>query len=172
MFYAISHKTEGRLAAAMPGCGQQEHSADTRKESHTEVYEQISGDFTEQYGTVPNDPQGPFLYQEGGKTYASLPAEMLQNIQKSPLFDKMQKDCKAEGIEIPKTIMAKNPVAHMLTPQEYVQKVAAGTMPQMDNHQMMKELAEKNDETKILMMEFWDIERPIPPTTPQPPKRK
>ena len=47
VFYDISHKTEGRLAAATPGCGQQEHSADTRKESHTEVYEQIS-DFTEQ----------------------------------------------------------------------------------------------------------------------------
>ena len=120
----------------------------------------------------PNDPQGPFLNQEGGKTYASLPTEMLQNIQKSPLFNKMQKDCKAEGIEIPKTIMAKNPVAYMLTSQEYLQKVEAGTMPQMDNHQMMKKLAEKNDQTKFLMMEFRDIERPIPPTTPQVPKRK
>ena len=57
----------------------------------------------------PKDPQGPFLYQEGGKTYASLPVGMLQNIQKSPLFEKMQKDCKAEGIEIPKTLMAKDP---------------------------------------------------------------
>ena len=120
----------------------------------------------------PNDPLGPFLYQEGGQMYASLPAEMLQNIQKSPLFDKMQKDCKAEGIEIPKNIMAKNLVAHMLTPQEYLQKVAAGTMPQTDNHQTMKELAEKSDQTKFLMMEFWDIERPIPPTMPQAPKRK
>ena len=120
----------------------------------------------------PKDPQGPFLYQEDGKTYASLSAEMLQNIQKSPLFDKMQKDCKAEGIEIPKTIMAKNPVAHMLTPQEYLQQVEAGIMPQMDNHQMMKELAEKNDGTKFLMMEFRDIERLLPPTMPQPPKHK
>ena len=34
----------------MPGCGQQKHSPDTGKEGHTEVYEQISGDFTEQYG--------------------------------------------------------------------------------------------------------------------------
>ena len=50
LFYAISHKTEGRLAAAMPGCGQQEHSSNTRKEGHTEVYEQISGDLSEQYG--------------------------------------------------------------------------------------------------------------------------
>ena len=110
----------------------------------------------------PNDPQGPFLYQEDGKTYASLPAGMLQNIQKSPLFDKMKKDCQAEGVEVPQTIMAKDPVAHMLTPQEYLQKVAAGQMPQMANHQMMKELAEKNDQMKILMMEFRDIERPKP----------
>ena len=68
----------------------------------------------------PKDPQGPFLYQEGGKTYTSLPVEMLQNIQKSPLFEKMQKDCQAEGIEIPKTIMAKDPVTHVLTPHEYL----------------------------------------------------
>ena len=60
----------------------------------------------------------------------------------------------------------------MLTPQEYLQNVEAGTMPPMDNHQMMKELAEKNDHTKFLMMEFQDIECPIPPTTPQAPKRK
>ena len=118
----------------------------------------------------PNDPQGPFLYQEGGKTYASLLVGMLENIQRSPLFDKMQKDCQVEGIEIPQTMMAKDPVAHMLTPQEYLQNVAAGLMPQMDNHQMMKELAEKNDQTKILMMEFRDIEHL--PTTPQAPKHK
>ena len=68
----------------------------------------------------PKDPQGPFFYQEGGKTYASLPVGMLQNIQKSPLFEKMQKDCKAEGIEIPKTLMAKDQVTHVLTPQEYL----------------------------------------------------
>ena len=109
----------------------------------------------------PKDPQGPFLYQEGGKTYASLPMGMLQNIQKSPLFEKMQKDWEAEGIEIPKTIMAKDPVTHVLTLQEYLQRVEAGTMPPMNNHQMMKELAEKatrNDQTKFMMLEFRDIE--------------
>ena len=70
-----------------------------------------------------NNPPGPFLYQEDGKTYASLPAEMLRNIQTSHLYEKMQKDCQAEGIEVPKTMMAKDPVAHMVTPQEYLQKV-------------------------------------------------
>ena len=107
-----------------------------------------------------NNPPGPFLYQEDGKTYASLPAEMLRNIQSSHLYEKMQKDCQAKGIEVPKTMMAKDLVAHMVTPQEYLQKVAAGQMPQMNNHQMMVELAAKNDQTKILLMEFRDIESP------------
>ena len=49
--YALSHKTEGRLAAATPGSSQQKHSPIERKEGHTEVYEQISGDNAEQYGT-------------------------------------------------------------------------------------------------------------------------
>ena len=73
-----------------------------------------------------NNPPGPFLYQEDSKTYASLPTEMLRNIQSSHLYQKIQKDCQAEGIEVPKTVMAKDPVAHMVTPQEYLQKVAAG----------------------------------------------
>ena len=70
----------------------------------------------------------------------------------------MQKDCQAEGIEVPKMMMAKDLVAHMVTPQEYLQKVAAGQMQQMNNHQMMVELAAKNDQTKILLMEFLDVE--------------
>ena len=107
-----------------------------------------------------NNPPGPFLYQEDSKTYASLPAEMLRNIQSSHLYQKMQKDCQAKGIEVPKMVMAKDPVAHMVTPQEYLQKVAAGQMPQMNNHEMFVELAAKNDQTKILLMEFQDVETP------------
>ena len=57
-FYALSHKTEGRLAAATPGSGQQKHSPIKRTEGHTEVYEQISGDNTEQYGTGTQRPSG------------------------------------------------------------------------------------------------------------------
>ena len=48
-------------------------------------------------------------------------------------------------------------------------------MSPMNNHQMMKEMAENatvNNQTKFLMMEFRDIERLIPPTTPQPEKHK
>ena len=57
-FYALSTKTEGRLAAAMPGSGQQEHHPIKGKEGHTEVYEQISGDNTEQCGTGTQRPSG------------------------------------------------------------------------------------------------------------------
>ena len=50
VFHAIFHQTEGRVAKATPGCGQQEHSADMGKEGHTEVCEQIPGHLAEQYG--------------------------------------------------------------------------------------------------------------------------
>ena len=122
-----------------------------------------------------NDPQGPFFYQEGGITYASLPLGMIQDIQKSLLFEKMQKDCKAEGIKLPKNIMAKDPRTHVLTPQEYLRNVEAGTMPLMNNHNVLKKMAEKvtaNNQTKFVMMEFQDFKHPSPPTTPGPQKCK
>ena len=122
-----------------------------------------------------NDPKGPFFYQEGGKTNSSLPLGMIQGIQQSPLFKKMQKNCKAEGIEFPKNIMAKDPRTHMLTPQEYLRNVEAGTMPLMNNHNVLKEMAKKatvNDQTRFLMVEFRDFKRPSLPKTPGPQKRK
>ena len=87
----------------------------------------------------------------------------------------MQKDCKAEGIELPKYIMAKDPRTHVLMPQEYLRNVEAGTMPPMNNHKVLKEMAEKataNDQTKFLMMEFRDFECPSLPKTPGPQKCK
>ena len=100
---------------------------------------------------------------------------MIQGIQQSPLFEKMQKDCAAEGIQIPKNIMAKDPRTHVLTPQEYLKNVKARTMPQMNNHEMLKEMAKKaamNDTTRFVMMEFRDLERPQPPKMLGPQKRK
>ena len=57
-FYALSNKTEGRLAATTPGSGQQERRSIEGEEGHTEVYEQISRDNTEQYGTGAQRPSG------------------------------------------------------------------------------------------------------------------
>ena len=139
--HALPHQTERRLAAATPSGRQQVHGSIAGEKGYQEVHEQVPGNIS-------------------GKTYASLPAEMLRNIQSSHLYEKMQKDCKAKGMDIPKTMMAKDPVAHMMTPQEYLQKVAAGQMPKMNNHEMMVELAAKNDQTQLLMMEFRDVETP------------
>ena len=61
MFHAISHQTEGRVATATPGCGQQEHSADTGKEGHTEVCEQIPRHSSEQYGRGTQRSPGPIF---------------------------------------------------------------------------------------------------------------
>ena len=163
MFHAISHQTEGRVATAMPGCGQQEHSADTGKEGHTEVCEQILGHLSEQYGGgTQRSPGSIFLPRRRQDICLPSCGDAAEHTEES-LFEKMQKDCQAEGIEIPKTLMAKDPVTHVLTPQEYLRNVEAGTMPPMNNHQMMKERAENaivNDQMKFLMMEFHDIERP------------
>ena len=61
MFNAISHQTKGRVATATPGSGQQEHSTDMRKEGHTEVYQQIPGHSTEQYGGGTQRSPGPLF---------------------------------------------------------------------------------------------------------------
>ena len=154
IFNAISHQTKGRVATATPGSGQQEHCANTGEEGHTEICKQIQGNLSEQYGRRPERFLGTILLPRRGKTYACLPLGMIQDIQKSSLFEKMQKDCKAEGIELPKNIMAKDPRTHVLMPQEYLRNVEAGTMPPMNNHNVLKEMAEKataNDQTKCYL---------------------
>ena len=88
----------------------------------------------------------------------------------------MKKDCAAEGIELPKDILAQDPRTHILRPQQYLKNVEAGTMPPMRNHNIFKEMAEKSrnpeDQTRFVMMEFWDFKRPSPPATPGPQKSK
>ena len=48
-------------------------------------------------------------------------------------------------------------------------------MPPMNNHNVLKEMAEKaaaNDQTRFVMMEFRDFKRPSPPKMPGPQKCK
>ena len=157
---AISHKTEGRLAAATPGSSKPEHRSIEGKEGHTEVYEQIPGDTTTQYGTGIQQPAGSFPVSRRRQDLRIPSRGNVTEYSEEPSFRQNEKRLSGGRSRNTTNIMAKDPVAHMMTPQEYLQKVAAGLMPQMDNHQMMKELAEKNDETKFLMMEFRDIELP------------
>ena len=101
---------------------------------------------------------GPYLYQAGGKTYASLPTELLQGIKQCPHYEQMLKDAAAtEGVQISENILSQDPKAHILTPQQYLKNVEEGKMPPMSNHNLLKEMAEKArqaDQTKFVMMEF------------------
>ena len=120
-------------------------------------------------------PPGPYFYTQNGKTYASLPLEMIQGIRQCPHYTEMLKDTQAEGVHIPETILDQDPKAHILTPQEYLRRVEEGTMPPTKNHNVMKELAEKagiGDQTQIVMMEFRDLPRPDRPDTPAPNTKK
>ena len=56
--YALSHKTEGRLAAAMPGGRQQEHSSIEGEEGDPQVYEHVPRSFSNQYGAGIQQPSG------------------------------------------------------------------------------------------------------------------
>ena len=56
--YALSHKTEGRLAAAMPGGRQQEHSSIEGEEGRMQVHEQVSRSISNQYGAGIQQPSG------------------------------------------------------------------------------------------------------------------
>ena len=118
---------------------------------------------------------GPYFYRVGGKTYASLPTELLQGIRQCPHYEQMLKDAAAEGVQIPENILAQDPKAHILTPQQYLKNVEEGKMPPMSNNNLLKEMAEKArqaDQMKFVMMEFQDFQRPIRPDTPAPEHKK
>ena len=138
----------------------------------TQTYENIVTKQVTMAESSGQRPLGPYFYTQNGKTYASLPLEMIQGIQQCPHYEQMLKDVEAEGGHIPETILAQDPRAHILTLQEYLRKVEEGKMPPTKNHNILKELAEKADnadETKFVMMEFPNpLLRPERPDTPVP----
>ena len=158
--YALSHKTEGRLAAATPGGRQQEHSSIEEKKAARKFMNKYPEVFQTSMAQGSNNPPGSISLSRRRKDICIAARRNAEEYSGESSVRENGKDCKAEGIEVPKTLMGKDPVAHMMTPQEYLQKVAAGQMLQMNNHEMMVELAAKNDQTKILMMEFRDLESP------------
>ena len=57
-----------------------------------------------------------------------------------------------------KDILAQDTRTHIVTPQQYLKYVKAGIMPPMQNHNLLREMAEKfttpRDQTRFVMMEF------------------
>ena len=56
--HAVSHQTEGRLAAATPSGRKQEHGSIEGEQGHTEVPEQVPRSISDQYGTGVQQPSG------------------------------------------------------------------------------------------------------------------
>ena len=58
--HAISHQTEGRLAAATPSGRKQEHGSIEGEQGHTEVPEQVPQSISDQYGAGIQQPSRSF----------------------------------------------------------------------------------------------------------------
>ena len=65
--YAVSHQTEGRLAAAMAGGCKQEHGSIEGDQGHMEVHEQVPRSVSDQYGTGIQQPSGSLSLSRGRK---------------------------------------------------------------------------------------------------------
>ena len=128
-------------------------------------------------GATP-PPPGPFFYEDQGKTFLSMPSEMLLNIMTYPHYAQMMKDCQAEGVPVPHHLLTKDPQAHLMSPQEYVSKVQDNQIPRMNNHHVMEELASKTNQLppsqqpEIMLLEFRDFQKQQPPQTQGPQKQK
>ena len=119
-------------------------------------------------------PQGPYFYQQNGKTYFSLPSHMVNGIMNCQHYHQMMQDCATEGIPVPHHVMAKDPQAHFFTPTQYLQEIKDQRIPPTYNQKVIEELAERSknlpqeQQLMLTVLEFWDFERPPPPPTPGP----
>ena len=159
----------------MPGCGEQKYSADTGIQGHTEVHDQVSGNTTEQYGGGTQRSPGSIFVQRRRQDIHLPSRGDATEYKNEPTFRQNAKRLQGRRHRDSQEYNGKGPCDPYANPTGYLCNVEAGTMPPVDNHQMMKHMAESatmNSQKKFLMMEFREIEWPIPPTMPQPPKRK
>ena len=56
--HAVSHQTEGRLAAATPSGRKQEHGSIEGEQGHTQVPEQVPQSISDEYGAGVQQPSG------------------------------------------------------------------------------------------------------------------
>ena len=160
---------------ATPGCGEQKYSADTRIQGHTEVREQISGNTTEQYGGGTQRSSGS-IFVPGRRQDICLPSRGdASEYKNEPTFRQNAKRLQGERYRDSQEYHGKGPHDSYPIPTGVFTK--SGSRDNASNGQSSDDetnggSATLNNQTKFMMMEFRDIERPAPPKTPQPPKRK
>ena len=147
-------KPKGRLAAATPSGRQQVHGSIAGEKGYQEVHEQVPGNISDEYGAGLQQPSGTVPISGGWENVCLTARRNAEEYSVEPFIRENAKRLPSRGNKHTRDNNGKDPVAHMMTPQEYLQKVAAGKLPKMINHEMMVELAAKNDQTQLLMMEF------------------
>ena len=89
--HAVSHQTEGRLAAATPSGRKQEHGSIEGEQGRTQVPEQVPRSISDQYGTGVQHPSGS-LSLSGGQQNVSLVAR--RNAEEYPVEPSVPENAK------------------------------------------------------------------------------
>ena len=127
VFNAISHQTKRRVATATTGGGQQEHCANTGEEGYTEICEQIQGNLSEQYGRRPERSPGTILLSRRGQNICLPSIGDDTRHTAEPAFRENAEGLQSRRYRTPEKHYGKDPRTHVLTPQEYLRNVEAGT---------------------------------------------
>ena len=146
----------------MPCSGQHERRSIEGEEGHTEVYEQISRDNTEQYGTEAQRPSGSLPVPRRRKDLCLSTHGDVTEHPEEPVVRQNEKRLPSGRSRTTTNYYGEGPGSTHDDSSGVLTESGGWQMPQMANHQIMKELAEKNDQTKILMMGFRDVEHPKP----------
>ena len=107
--YALSHKTEGRLAAATPGGRQQEHSSIEGEEGHTQVHEQVSGSISNQYGAGIQQPSGSVSLSRRRKDICIAARRNAEEYSGEPFVRENGKRLQSRGIRGTENINGQRP---------------------------------------------------------------
>ena len=89
--HAVSHQTEGRLAAATPSGRKQEHGSIEGEQGHTEVPEQVPRSIADQYGAGIQQPSRSFSLS-GGRQNVCLVAH--RNVEEYPVKPSVPENAK------------------------------------------------------------------------------
>ena len=176
LVHAISHKTEGRVATAMPGCGEQKRSADTGIQGHMEVREQVSGNSTEQYGGgTQRSPGSIFVPRRRQDVHLPSRGDASEYTEEST-FRQNAKRLQGGRHRDSQEYHGKGPCDPYANPTGVFTKCRsrdnASDGQSSNDEGNGRECNHEQSDQVFFMMEFRDIECPAPPKTPQQPKHK
>ena len=121
-----------------------------------------------------DNPQGPFFYQEGAKHKLPSIGDDTRHTEE-PAFRENAKGLHSRRHQTPKKHYGKGPENSCVNATGIFMKCGSQDNASDAQSQCAEGNGQKataNDQTKFLMMEFWDFKCPSPSKTPGPQKRK